>query len=143
MNHRVELATPLYARSNTGAGMSSIRTTDSGPPGGAPSAARDTSSRPSGAARAAARSASFRAAHTHSTSARPASADSPDTIPPPPRRVVSLPSSPRLNDTGPRLDAISTRPTGSPLMDGESRASDPGARAGPRPGEPPRHQLRL
>src|SRR5690242_20695733 len=142
MNQRVELATPLYARSNTGAGMSSIRTIDSGapgpaadssppaaaepgprgpapdsrPPGPAPSADRDTSSRPSGAARAAARSASFSAAQTQSTSARPATADSPATTPPPPRRLVSFPSSPRLNDTGPRLDAISTRPGGSALM---------------------------
>src|SRR6516162_8137503 len=145
MNQRVELATPLYARSNTGAGMSSMRTMDSGPPrpapdsgsrgpapdsgahGPAPSADRDTSSRPSGAARAAARSASFSAAQTQSTSAWPATADSPATSPPPPRWLVSFPSSPRLNDTGPRLDAISTRPAGSALIEGEVRASGPGA----------------
>src|SRR5215472_6511897 len=126
MNQRVELATPLYARSNTGAGISSIRTIDSGPPGPAPdpgprgpapSADSDTSSRPPGAARAAARSASFSAAQTQSTSARPATADSPATTPPPPRRLVSFPSSPRLKDTGPRLDAIRTRPRGSALME--------------------------
>src|SRR5215510_14627506 len=138
MNQRVELATPLYARSNTGAGMSSIRTVDSGPPGQAAAgpcdpalpADSDTSSRPSGAVRAAARSASFSAAQTHSTSARPASADNPDTIPPPPRRLVSFPSSPRVKDTGPRLDAISTRPAGSALMEGEVRASGPGGPGG-------------
>src|SRR5262245_44998539 len=135
MNQSVELATPLYARSNTGAGMSSIRTmdsgapgpeadsgpsgpaTDTGPLGPAPSVDRDTSSRPPGAARAAARSASFSAAQTQSTSARPATADSPATTPPPPRRLVSFPSLPRLKDTGPRLDAISTRPGGSALME--------------------------
>src|SRR6516162_3606423 len=145
MNQRVELATPLYARSNTGAGMSSIRTMDcgalgpgadagprgpamdSGPGAPAPSADRDTSSRPPAAARAAARSASFSAAQTQSTSARPATADSPATTPPPPRRLVSLPSLPRLKDTGPRLDAISTRPGSSALMEGEVRASVPGA----------------
>src|SRR5215468_10530147 len=135
MNQRVELATPLYARSNTGAGMSSIRTMDSGPSsaapdsgprGPAPSPDRDTSSRPPGAARAAVRSASFSAAQTQSTSARPATADSPATNPPPPRRLLSFPSSPRLKDTGPRLDAISTRPGGSALMEGEVRASVPG-----------------
>src|SRR6266568_3746134 len=114
--------------------MSSIRTADSGPPRTASLAVRDASSCPSGAARAAARSASFSAAHTQSTSARPASADSPATTPPPPRRLVSLPSAPRLNDTGPRLDAISTRPAGSALMEGEVRAFD---QAGPEPGRRP------
>src|SRR5215831_13112380 len=141
MNQSVELATPLYARSNTGAGMSSIRTMDSGPPspapdsgsrGPAPPADRDTSSRPPGATRAAARSASFSAAQTQSTSARPAIVDSPATTPPPPRRLVSFPSSPRLKDTGPRLDAISTRPAGSALMQGEVRASARGAPGGQR-----------
>src|SRR6516164_6608115 len=119
--------------------MSSIRTMDSGPPRSAPdsgpgrptpSADRDTSSRPSGAARAAARSASFSAAQTQSTSARPATADSPATTPPPPRLLVSLPSLPRLKETGPRLDAISTRPGSSALMEGEVRASVPGAPGG-------------
>src|SRR5216683_5753035 len=143
MNQRMELATPLYARSNTGAGMSSIRTMDSGP-GPAPSADSDTLSRPSGAARAAARSASFSAAHTQSTSARPATADSPDTIPPPPRRLVSLPSSPRVKDTGPRLDAISTRPAGSALMEGEVRPSGPDGPGGVSSHELVcRHRLKL
>src|SRR5215470_2827505 len=119
--------------------MSSIRTMDSarpgpapdsGPAASAPSADSDTSSRPPGAARAAARSASFSAAQTQSTSARPATADNPATSPPPPRRLVSLPSSPRLNDTGPRLDAISTRPAGSALMEGRLGHLSPAAGAG-------------
>src|SRR5262252_1479471 len=133
MNQRVELATPLYARSNTEAGISSIRTVDSGPPGPAPDPAR-----------AAARSASFSAAQTQRTSARPATADSPATTPPPPRRLASFPSSPRLKDTGPRLDAISTRPADSALMEGEVRASGPGAPGGVSAHEfVCRHRLRL
>ena len=53
MNQSVEFATALYARSKTGAGMSSIRTAESGLPGAAPSGARLTSRTPPGAARAA------------------------------------------------------------------------------------------
>src|SRR5215831_9070650 len=92
--------------------MSSICTADPAGPWPSPTASR----KPPGAARAAVRSASLSAAHTHSTSAWPATDDRPDTIPPPPRRLVSFPSSLSLNETGPRLDATSTRPHGSAFM---------------------------
>src|SRR6516225_1774659 len=73
MNQRVELATALYARSNTAGGMSSIRTAE--PDGCCPSPPGKPVSRwPPGTACAAARSASDSAAHTHSTSAWPATA---------------------------------------------------------------------
>src|SRR5215831_4304705 len=92
--------------------MSSICTADPAGPWPSPAASR----KPSGAARAAVRSASLSAAHTHSTSACPATEDRPDTIPPPPRRLVSFPSSLSRNETGPRLEATSTRPRASAFM---------------------------
>ena len=60
--------------------------------------------------RAAARSSSLSAAQTQSMSASSATADKPDTMPPPPRLADKRPSSPRVNETGPRLDAMSTCP---------------------------------
>src|SRR5215471_15966826 len=86
--------------------MSSICTADPAGPWPSPVASR----KPPGAALAAVRSASLSAAHTHSTSACPATDDRPDTMPPPPRRLVSFPSSLSRNETGPRLEATSTRP---------------------------------
>ncbi len=83
--------------------MSSIRTADL--PG-----VSSASIRPSGAARAAARSASLSAAHTHSTSAWSPTDERPETRPPAPRRATSEPSSPTAKETGPRLEAMSTRP---------------------------------
>ena len=66
--------------------------------------------RPSGEDRAAARSASLSAAHTHSTSAWSFTEDRPETRPPAPRRATSEPSSLTAKETGPRLEAMSTRP---------------------------------
>src|SRR5215831_4310925 len=92
--------------------MSSICTADPAGPWPSPAASR----KPPGAALAAVRSASLSAAHTHSTSACPATDDRPDTIPPPPRRLVSFPSSLSRNETGPRLEATSTRPRALAFM---------------------------
>ena len=85
--------------------MSSIRTAEPGPP----SAPSVISISPSGALRAAVRSASLSAAHTHSTDAWPSTGDSPETRPPAPRLATTEPSSWLVNDTGPRLEAMSTR----------------------------------
>src|SRR5215469_8238811 len=102
-NHSVEFATALYARWKTAGEMSSMRTAE---PPGAPSRPM----RPSSVLRAAARSASLSAAQTHSRWLWSATEESPDTSPPAPRLADSRPSSPSVNDTGPRLDAMSTRP---------------------------------
>src|SRR5262249_15066411 len=63
----------------------------------------------------------------HSTSARSATDDRPDTIPPPPRRPVSFPSSLSLNEIGPRLEATSTRPHASASMPVRLARSGPGS----------------
>src|SRR5712692_7554170 len=105
-NHRTELATVLYARLNVPVGMSSILTAEPPVRASLPSVPSRSSSPK---LLAAARSASLSAAHTHSTFSWLATDDRPETTPPPPRRTASCPSSPRENETGPRLDATSTR----------------------------------
>jgi len=85
--------------------MSSIRT-------GMPSR-RPSSPGPVSPARATARSASLSAAQIQVALAPGPSAASPSAtpviIPPPPRLPVSEPSAPKWYETGPRLDATSTR----------------------------------
>ncbi len=82
--------------------MSSIRT-------GMPRSSRG----PVSCDRATARSASLSAAQIQVTLARGPSAASPSVtpaiMPPPPRLPVSEPSAPNWYETGPRLDATSTR----------------------------------
>src|SRR6516162_7862994 len=106
-NHNVEFATELYARWKTAGGMSSMRTAE--PPGDPSSPRRPCVSR------TAARSASLSAAQTHRTSSWSATEDSPETRPPAPRRAVSRPSALSVNDTGPRLEAMRTRPPAEPV----------------------------
>src|SRR5712691_1110960 len=62
----------------------------------------------------AARSASLSAMQTHSTSRPATTEESPVTTPPPPRLADRSPFSPNVNDTGPRLFAISSRPALDP-----------------------------
>ncbi len=112
MNHSVELATSLYARCSVPGSMSSMRTGEDA------SVSPAWSSRPPGARRTAARSPSVSAAQTQTWSASPSAAteESPDTRPPPPRFAVSSPSSVRVKDTGPRLEATSTEALPVPSM---------------------------
>ena len=103
-NHSVELATTLYARWNVAGSMSSIRTAV--PSVSCPS----RSSRPPGCA------PGGRAGRRRTAPRRPrrcrrrrpcSSARTPG--PPPPRLASSEPSSRSLKDSGPRLDATSSR----------------------------------
>lgn len=90
-NHSTEFATPLYASACTSAGMSSIRTPSSPTP-----------------RRTASRSPSDSAEHTHRAPESGPMAERPETSPPPPRLLLSEPSSATAYDTGPRLEATST-----------------------------------